>query len=119
MASNPAGYSFSTFSDRVKLARSVKNSGGVYVVPAFVGLGAPYWNPHARGSILGITRGTNPAHIARAALESIAFQCSDLISAFESDIGSRIELLRADGSGTTEKNSSRPERILSRGKMAR
>ncbi len=86
-----------TSAESEKLARTVKNSGGVYVVPAFVGLGAPYWNPNARGSILGITRGTNPAHIARAALESIAFQCSDLISAFESDIGSRIELLRADG----------------------
>lgn len=86
-----------TAAESEKLARSVKNSGGVYVVPAFVGLGAPYWDPNVRGSILGLTRGTHPAHIARAALESIAFQCADLIAAFESDIGSRIELLRVDG----------------------
>ena len=86
-----------TSAESETLARSVKSNGGVYIVPAFVGLGAPYWNPHARGTILGITRGTNPAHIARAALESIAFQCADLISAFESDMGSRLELLRADG----------------------
>ena len=67
------------------LAASVADSGGVYFVPAFVGLGAPYWDPYARGAILGITRGTTAAHIARAALESMAFQSRDVLEAMQRD----------------------------------
>jgi glycerol kinase len=63
------------------LAASVPDSGGVYLVPAFTGLGAPYWDPHARGALLGMTRGSTRAHIARAALEAIAFQSADLVVA--------------------------------------
>ncbi len=80
-----------------KLALSVPDSGGVYFVPAFVGLGAPYWDPDARGIIVGITRGTTPAHITRAALESIAFQSSDLFKALEEDVGHKIKSLKVDG----------------------
>jgi glycerol kinase len=80
-----------------KLAREVEESDGVYVVPAFAGLGAPHWDPHARGIITGITRGTSAAHLARAALESIAFQSSDLLHAMQVDAGMRIEELRVDG----------------------
>ena len=80
-----------------KLALSVEDTGGVYMVPAFVGLGAPYWDPDARGSILGITRGTTDAHIVRAALESIAFLSRDLIEALQEDTGKRISSLKVDG----------------------
>ena len=80
-----------------KLAREVEESDGVYVVPAFAGLGAPHWDPHARGIITGITRGTSAAHLARAALESIAFQSSDLLHAMQVDAGMQIEELRVDG----------------------
>jgi glycerol kinase len=80
-----------------RLATEVPSSDGVYMVPAFNGLGAPYWSPETRGTILGITRGTTRAHIVRAALESIAFQSRDLIKAMQSDSGRRIELLRVDG----------------------
>ncbi|MFH1305720.1 MAG: glycerol kinase GlpK [Candidatus Omnitrophota bacterium] len=80
-----------------KLARSVSGSEGVYFVPAFVGLGAPYWDPDARGAILGLTRGTSQAHITRAALESIAFQSRDLVEALEEDTGKKISSLKADG----------------------
>ena len=66
-------------------------------MPAFAGLGAPYWNPAARGAIVGVTRGTTKAHLARACLESIAFQTADLIGAMESDSGRRIRELRVDG----------------------
>jgi glycerol kinase len=79
------------------LARSVPDSGGIYVVPAFAGLGAPHWDPYARGAILGITRGTTAAHIARAALESVAFQVADLIDAMHSDSGAALPELRVDG----------------------
>ncbi len=79
------------------LAASVRDSGGVYLVPAFTGLGAPYWDMYARGSLFGITRGTNRAHIARAALEAIAMQSADLLSAMEKDLGTQIDCLRADG----------------------
>jgi glycerol kinase len=83
-----------------KLATEVKNSGGVYLVPAFAGIGAPYWNQHARGSIFGITRGTRKAHVARAAIESIAFQTYDVLHAMESDSGIQIRELRVDGGAT-------------------
>ncbi len=82
------------------LAKQVENTDGVYVVPAFAGLGAPYWNQHARGTIVGITRGTSSAHIARAALESIAFQSYDLLKAMEADAGIPIAELRVDGGAT-------------------
>lgn len=82
------------------LAHEVLNSDGVYVVPAFAGLGAPYWNQHARGTIVGITRGTTSAHIARAALDSIAFQTMDVLKAMEADSGIAIKELRVDGGAT-------------------
>lgn len=79
------------------LAKSVSSTGGVYIVPAFTGLGAPYWDPDARGVICGITRGTSRAHIARAALEALAYQLSDLINAMQDDAGRRITALNVDG----------------------
>ncbi|MCH8026258.1 MAG: glycerol kinase GlpK [Chloroflexi bacterium] len=79
------------------LAASVDSSDGVYFVPAFVGLGAPHWDPYARGALFGITRGTTGAHIARATLESIAFQTRDVLAAIEDESGIRLEALRADG----------------------
>ena len=82
------------------LANQVSSTDGVYLVPAFAGLGAPYWNQHARGTIMGITRGTSSAHIARAALESIAFQSYDLLKAMEADAGIPIAELRVDGGAT-------------------
>lgn len=84
-------------SDVEALATSVEDSGGVYVVPSFVGLGAPYWDPHAQGAILGLTRGRGPAHIARATLESIAFQCRDVLDAMKRDGGGALTELRVDG----------------------
>jgi len=79
------------------LASSVPDNGDVYVVPAFTGLGAPHWDPHARGTIIGITRGTKAGHIARAALESIAYQVADLIRAMQQDSGIPLKVLRVDG----------------------
>jgi glycerol kinase len=79
------------------LARSVPDSGGVFLVPAFVGLGAPYWDPEARGLICGLTRGTTRAHLARAALESIAFQSQELLHAMEQDSRTRLRVLQVDG----------------------
>ena len=79
------------------LAESVKDSGGVLLVPAFTGLGAPYWDMYARGTMVGITRGTTAAHIARAVLDSIAYQVTDLIGAMEDDVGFRLSELRVDG----------------------
>ena len=78
-------------------AVSVPDTGGVYFVPAFVGLGAPHWDPDTRGTILGITRGTTRANLIRAALESIAFQSYDLIEAIEKDSGQNIAALKVDG----------------------
>lgn len=86
--------------DIEKLASTVTDSDGVYVVPAFAGLGAPHWNPYARGSIFGLTRGSNQAHIARASLDSIAYQSADLLSAMEADAGIPIRELRVDGGAT-------------------
>ncbi|HEX2863053.1 MAG TPA: glycerol kinase GlpK [Deinococcales bacterium] len=84
-------------SDVETLAGSVPDSGGVMLVPAFAGLGAPDWDPEARGTILGLTRGSSKAHIARAALEAIAFQVADVVKAMESDSGIRLASLRVDG----------------------
>lgn len=83
--------------DSEKYALSVENNGGVYIVPAFAGLGAPYWDMYARGTITGLTRGSNKKHIARAALESIAYQTNDLVTAMKNDSGLSITALRADG----------------------
>ncbi|HEY7289223.1 MAG TPA: glycerol kinase GlpK [Vicinamibacterales bacterium] len=84
-------------SDVETLARSVGDNGGVYLVPAFTGLGAPHWDPYARGIIVGITRGTTAGHIARAAIESIAFQVADLLEAVRADTSIDLTELRVDG----------------------
>jgi len=83
--------------DVEKLANSVPDNGGVYLVPAFAGLGAPHWDQYARGSISGLTRGSTAGHIARAALEGIAFQVADILSAMEADAGIKLQELRVDG----------------------
>ena len=88
---------FGSPSETQVLAESVEDTAGVYVVPAFVGLGAPYWKPNARGSIFGLTRGTTKAHLVRATLESLVYQNNDLLSAMESDIGCKINTLKVDG----------------------
>ncbi len=85
-----------------KLATSVPDSGGVYLVPAFTGLGAPWWDMYARGTITGITRGTRREHIVRAAEESIAYQSADLIAAMERDVGVPLKALRVDGGATRD-----------------
>ncbi len=82
------------------LAASVADTGDVYLVPAFTGLGAPHWDQYARGAIVGLTRGTSEAHIARAALESIAHQTADVVTAMEADAGIKLSELRADGGAT-------------------
>ena len=84
-------------SDIEHLANTVPDNGGVYVVPAFAGLGAPHWDPWARGLIAGLTRGSHSGHIARAALESIAYQVADVLEAMKLDSGIRISSLRVDG----------------------
>jgi glycerol kinase len=82
------------------LARQVQDTDGVYIVPAFAGLGAPYWNQYARGTIFGLTRGSTNANIARAALDSIAYQTYDVLKSMEADAGIRIKELRVDGGAT-------------------
>jgi glycerol kinase len=86
--------------DVEKLAATVPHSDGVYPVPAFAGLGAPYWNQHARGTMVGLTRGSTAAHIARAAIDSIAFQTMDVLKAMEADTGAPVTELRVDGGAT-------------------
>ena len=80
-----------------ELAASVEDTCGVYVVPAFVGMGAPYWDPYARGAVLGLTRGAGRNHLVRAALESMAYQTCDLIRAMEEDLGRPLTALKVDG----------------------
>ena len=80
-----------------RMAKKVPDNGGVYVVPAFVGLGAPYWDPYARGAVLGITRGSNKYHLVRATLESMAYQTKDLIDAMIEDLGESLVSLKVDG----------------------
>jgi glycerol kinase len=87
-------------SDIEAVAASVPDTGGVHFVPALSGLGAPYWDPHARGTIVGITRGTTRAHLARATLEAIAFQAAELIEAMAADAGVGLTELRVDGGAT-------------------
>ena len=82
------------------LAASVPDSGGVVFIPAFTGLGTPHWDPHARGAILGITRGTTAAHIARAALEAIALQTAEVLAAMRADSGLELTELRVDGAAS-------------------
>ena len=84
-------------SESETLARSVPDSGGVYLVPAFTGLGAPYWDMNARGAVFGITRGTTKAHFVRAALEALAYQTRDIFSAMEKDAGIRLDMVKVDG----------------------
>jgi glycerol kinase len=91
---------FSSSGEVEKLAASVLDSGDVFVVPAFTGLGAPYWDADARGAIIGLTRGTTKAHIARAALESIAFQSAEVLEAMQKDAGQKLAELRVDGGAT-------------------
>jgi glycerol kinase len=79
------------------LANTVPDNGGIYLVPAFAGLGAPHWDQYARGTICGLTRGTTAGHLARAALESIAFQVADLLDAMAADSGLKLPELRVDG----------------------
>ncbi|NNE00307.1 MAG: glycerol kinase GlpK [Pirellulaceae bacterium] len=90
-------------SDVEPLAAQVPDSDGVFFVPAFAGLGAPHWDPHARGTLIGLTRGTNRSQIARAALESIAFQVADVVKAMESDSGLKLKQLRVDGGASLNK----------------
>jgi len=78
-------------------ATGVEDTGGCYVVPAFVGLGAPYWDQYARGIIVGLTRGVEQAHIIRATLESLAYQSYDVIKAMEADAGTALKTIRVDG----------------------
>ena len=87
----------SSAAESEKLAREVPDTNGCYVVPAFVGLGAPYWDPYARGAIVGVTRGVNKSHIVRATLESLAYQTSDVLRAMQEDSGIRLAALKADG----------------------
>ena len=83
------------------LATSLQDNEGVYLVPAFVGLGAPYWNMDARGALIGLTRGTNRSHLARAALEAIAYQTKDVLVAMSNDAHLNLKALRVDGGATT------------------
>ncbi len=92
-----------TSSDSEYMARKVKDTNGCYVVPAFTGLGAPYWDQYARGTIVGLTRGVNKCHIIRATLESLAFQVKDVITAMEADSGIPLSTLKVDG-GACENN---------------
>jgi len=86
-----------TASEIEGLAASVDDNGGVYLVPAFAGLGAPHWDPYARGILVGLTRGVTAGHVARAALEGIAYQVADVLEAMEADSGIAVTELRVDG----------------------
>ncbi len=88
-------------SETEDLAASLSNNGGVYFVPAFVGLGSPEWEARARGTIVGITRGTSKAHLARAALESMAYSTKDVVDAMTESSGVRLEELRVDGGASS------------------
>lgn len=105
--------------DIEELAGKVKDSEGVYFVPAFAGLGAPYWNQHARGTIVGITRGSTSAHIGRAALDSIAFQTLEVLRAMQKDSGIEIRELRVDGGATVNNSLMQFQSDLLRAKVIR
>ena len=106
-------------SDVEKLASKVKDTEGVYFVPAFAGLGAPYWNQHARGTLVGITRGSTSAHIARAALDSIAYQTLEVLLAMQKDSGIDISELRVDGGATVNNNLMQFQADLLQSKVVR
>ena len=106
-------------SDVEKLAAKVADSDGVYFVPAFAGLGAPYWNQHARGTITGLTRGSTAAHIARAALDSIAYQTLEVLLAMKKDSGIDIKELRVDGGATVNNNLLQFQSDLLQAKVVR
>ena len=93
---------FTDSRDAEYYAQKVPDTGGVYLVPAFTGLGAPYWDMYARGTMVGITRGTKREHIIRAAQESIAYQVADLVGAMERDTGLPLSCLRADGGASRD-----------------
>ncbi len=93
---------FTESRDAEYYAKKVEDTGGVYVVPAFTGIGAPYWDMYARGTIVGITRGTKREHIIRAAQESIAYQSADLVSAMERDTGMKLSVLKVDGGASRD-----------------
>jgi glycerol kinase len=105
--------------DIEKLAAKVKDSEGVYFVPAFAGLGAPHWNQHARGMLVGITRGTTSAHIARAALDSIAYQTLEVLLAMQNDSGIDIRELRVDGGATVNNQLMQFQSDLLQAKVVR
>ena len=105
--------------DIEKLAAKVKDSDGVYFVPAFAGLGAPHWNQHARGTLVGITRGTSSSHIARAALDSIAYQTLDVLTAMQNDSGIEIRELRVDGGATVNNQLMQFQAELLQAKVVR
>ena len=92
-----------TAAETEKLARKVEDTGGVYLVPAFTGLGAPYWDPTARGTLIGITRATNRNHIVRATLESMAYQTAEMIALMERVTGKKIAELRVDGGASANR----------------
>jgi glycerol kinase len=105
--------------DIEKLAAKVKDNEGVYFVPAFAGLGAPHWNQHARGTIVGLTRGSTAAHIARAALDSIAYQTLDVLLAMQNDSGIDIRELRVDGGATVNNHLMQFQADLLQSKVVR
>jgi glycerol kinase len=105
--------------DIEKLASKVKDSEGVYFVPAFAGLGAPHWNQHARGTMVGLTRGSSAAHIARAALDSIAYQTLDVLKAMQNDSGIDIRELRVDGGATVNNQLMQFQSDLLQAKVVR
>lgn len=109
----------SSSADVEKLAAKVSDSEGVYFVPAFAGLGAPHWDQHARGTMVGITRGTNTSHIARAALDSIAYQTFDILDAMQKDSGIIIKELRVDGGATVNNNLMQFQSDLLRASVVR
>jgi len=105
--------------DVEKLAARVKGSDGVYFVPAFAGLGAPHWNQHARGTIVGLTRGSSSAHIAHAALDSIAYQTMEVLLAMQKDSGIEIRELRVDGGATVNNQLMQFQSDLLQAKVVR
>ena len=92
-----------TAADTERYAMAVKDTGGVYLVPAFTGIGAPYWDPYARGTVVGITRGCKKEHFIRAALESMAYQTNDILKVMEKESGVKIRSLKVDG-GASKNN---------------
>ena len=94
---------FTDATDSEELAREVEDSGGVIVVPAFTGLGAPYWNDKCKGAIYGLTRGTKRAHIIRACIEAMAYQSKDLIKVMEEDLHTKIDFIKVDGGASVNK----------------